>query len=235
MYRRSVKRYQIKQPTDYLKRQAIQRASNFALVRSMQARRTNWNTGKTREELKKYDIFYDSYPSNTTGTTTLINGIATGNSYNEREGRQCYWKTIQVTGMLKPTIEYTLKPSRNDLYVIYDKQPGAALPAMTDIFMESKGGSPLNLDYRDRFIVLAHKSWVVGYSDVTNHYAFGQNAYTVNIFKRINMKTTFKGDTNALTDISTGAIYLLTLGTESVTDNDFPSFYVTTRLRFSEK
>ena len=60
MYRRSVKRYQIKQPTDYLKRQAIQRASNFALVRSMQARRTNWNTGKTREELKKYDIFYDS-------------------------------------------------------------------------------------------------------------------------------------------------------------------------------
>lgn len=218
-----------------LKRKSLSLGSPFVepmdiVATTKQVRRTNWNTGPTRDELKYLDTNFASYGGGTTGSVTLINGVASGSTQITREGRQCYWKTVQVNGFLDPHANQL--EERCDVYVIYDKQPGAAVPALTDLFVQAIGGSPLNLNYRDRFSVIVHKSFVLGLIDGTNYYSTIPNTQKISIYKRVNLKTTFKGDSNAIGDISTGALYLVVVGSQATY---YASPYVNVRLRFAEK
>lgn len=52
-----------------------------------------------REEFKFADVALASYaPVAGTGTVTLLNGIAEGDDYTSRDGRQATMKSIQVRG-----------------------------------------------------------------------------------------------------------------------------------------
>lgn len=184
-------------------------------------------------ELKYLDIPFGSLAASTTGAVSLINGVAVGDTAITREGRQCYWKTLEVHGRLSPSDTTTIG-CRCDMYIIWDDQPGAAVPAITDIFVESIAGSPHNLNYRERFTTIAHRSFALGpISDVaTQAYAGGPVVYLVDIYQKLDLLTTFKGDTNAIGDISKGAMYVVTLGDTAAASGG--TFYFTTRLRFSE-
>ena len=189
------------------------------------------NANATGDELKYLDTNSASYQSGTTGSVTLINGIAAGSTSITREGRQCFWRQVIVSGSLVPN-DATVIGSRNDIFVIWDKQPGAAVPAMTDLFVESIAGSPMNLNYRERFVVLAHNTFAVGglTADAT---AMTPTNTPVTITKRCNLRSTFKGDQNAIGDIATGAMYLVCLGDQA--DASCAKFRVSVRLRFSER
>lgn len=192
---------------------------------------TNSNSGPNREELKYLDINSTTYACGTTGLVTLINGIAAGNTAITREGRQCWWKSVAVQGSIGAA-DATTKACRADVYVIFDKQPGAAVPAVTDILVQAMAGSPMNLDYRERFVTLAHQTFVIGglTADAT---ALTPTIHSVQINKSLNMRTTFKGDANAIGDIATGAIYLLTVGDQA--DASGALLRASIRFRFAEK
>jgi len=192
-------------------------------------RYTNWNARP--EELKYLDTNNASYASGTTGSITLINGVAAGSTAITREGRQAFWKSVNVSGWVAP-VDATVIGSRNDVYVIWDKQPGAAVPAMTDFFVEAKAGSPMNLNYRERFVIIAHKTYTIG-GLTAGAPAVTPTVHAVSINVRLNLRTTFKGDANAIGDIATGAMYLVTLGSEA--DADGALFKVAVRLRFAER
>ena len=105
-------------------------------------RYTNWNARP--EELKYLDTNFANYAVGTTGAVTLINGVAAGSTAITREGRQAFWKSVSVTGTIA-AVDATTQASRGDVVIVWDKQPGAAVPAMTDLFVESKAGSPMTL------------------------------------------------------------------------------------------
>jgi len=189
------------------------------------------NANATGDELKYLDVNFANYACGTTGAVTLINGIAAGNTSITREGRQCFWKQIIINGTIVAADATTIA-SRNDVYVVWDKQPGAAVPAMTDLFVESKAGSPMNLNYRERFVVLAHNTYVIG-GLTADSTALTPTIQPVTITKRINLRTTFKGDANAIGDISTGAMYLVTVGDQA--DASGALLKTSIRLRFSER
>jgi len=190
------------------------------------------NANATGDELKYLDTNSAAYQSGTTGSVTLINGVASGSSQITREGRQCFWKQVIVSGSLVPN-DATVIGSRNDVYVIWDKQPGEAVPAMTDFFVQSIAGSPMNLNYRERFVVLAHQTHAVGGLTTNATAALTPTISPVSISKRINLRTTFKGDDNAIASISTGAMYLVCIGDQA--DADCAKYRVSVRLRFSER
>jgi len=189
------------------------------------------NANATGDELKYLDTNFANYACGTTGAVTLINGIAAGNTSITREGRQCFWKQVIVSGTVVAADATTIA-SRNDVYVIWDKQPGAAVPAMTDIFVESKAGSPMNLNYRERFVVIAHNTFVIGGLTADNT-ALSPTIQPVTISKRLNLRTTFKADANGIGDISTGAMYLVTVGDQA--DASGALLKASIRLRFSER
>jgi hypothetical protein len=192
-------------------------------------RTTNWN--RSADELKYLDINSASYACGTTGAITLINGVAAGSTAITREGRQAYWKSVQVSGSMTPT-DATVIGSRNDVFVVWDKQPGAAVPAMTEIFVQAIAGSPMNLNYRERFMVLAHETFVLG-APIADGASITPNVHAVNIMKRLALRTTFKGDANAIGDIGTGAMYLVTLGDQA--DASCGVLRASVRLRFAER
>jgi len=204
-----------------------QYGSSAASTRSL--RYTNWNARP--EELKYLDINMGSYAVGTTGTVTLINGVAAGSTAITREGRQCFWKSIQVHGTMEPA-DATVQGSRADFFVIFDRQPGAAVPAMTDFFVESTAGSPMNLNYRERFVMLAHRTMTIG-GLTADSTALTPTLHSVNVNVKCNLRTTFKGDANAIGDIATGAMYLVTLGSKA--DASCALLKVALRMRFSER
>jgi len=200
-----------------------------AKMASRALRHTNWNSSP--EELKYNDINSATYVCDTTGTVTLINGVAAGSTAITRIGRQCIWKQVIVSGKLA-AVDDTIIGCRCDVAVIWDKQPGAAVPAMTDFFVEAKAGSPMNLNYRERFVIIAHKTYTIGGLTAAAP-AVTPTVHAVSINVRLNLRTTFKGDANAIGDIATGAMYLVTLGSEA--DADGALFKVAVRLRFAER
>lgn len=193
------------------------------------------NAPKTHyDELKYLDVAYGVAVADTTGTVTLLNGVAVGDTAITREGRQTYWKSVEVHGILQQ-VDNSMVICRCDLYIMYDQQPGAAVPGMTDFFVESVAGSPHNLSYRERFKTLCHWSGTLGprVETATQAVCGTPCVLPVDIYKKLNIRTTYKGDTNAIGDIATGAIYIVTIGTAGA--NNGGSFYITTRMRFSER
>lgn len=206
--------------------------SSAAATRSL--RYTNWNAHP--EELKYLDQpgGIIQHAIGNTGLVALMNGIPAGSTAITREGRQCIWRSVSLSGTVK-AVDATVWSSRNDIFLIWDKQPGAAAPAITDIFTYGKAGSPLNLDYRERFVVLAHRSYVIGGVPISTT-AIGcltPTVHSVNINVKLNHRTTFKGDANTIGDIATGAMYLVLLGDNP--DTEGGQFEGYCRLRFSER
>lgn len=193
-------------------------------------RTTNWN--RSPDELKYLDIVNTVYPCGITSIPVLINGVASGSSAITREGRQCYWKSVQVSGTMKP-VDATVQASRNDVYIIWDKQPSTAVPAMTEIFVEDVVGSPMNLNYRERFLVLAHESYVIGAPVAADGVSMTPNVHAVNIMKRLALRTTFKTDNADIAGIGTGAMYLVCIGDQPNVSGAVLTASV--RLRFAER
>lgn len=156
------------------------------------------------------------------GSAILLNGIATGVTGTTRVGRQCHWKSIHVKMTLVPhTWEH--EACRADVFLIWDKQPGAAVLTTSDIFEAPVGGAAnlcfLRSDMVDRFEILGHRYFQAGHSmEVsvagTKHWSdTSPQEFALDFYKSLQgRQTTFKGDTALIGSIATGALYLFTIG-----------------------
>ena len=184
-----------------------------------------------KHELHYKDIATTSYACDTTGSVTLLNGISTGATATTRQGRKTWFQQLHVQGRLTPASD-AFKRSRVDVYIVFDKQPGAALPSITDMLTESFSGAPKNLDYRERFKFIRKTYFVLG-GDAQAANAKDPTINLVEIHENLTgLFTVYKGDGNAIGDISTGAIYLVTIGDQASPNG--ASLSVNVRLRWSE-
>lgn len=163
-----------------------------------------------RTEKKFVDMAQTTFAANTTGTIALVATIAQGASENQRVGRKIYFKSIQCHGFLQSDTATTITNARYML--VYDAQPGASLPAITDILNTANYNSFLNDANKDRFTVLRDKKYALCGNITTP--STGKEIYAINFFQRLkNLPSTFNTTTGAIGDITTGAIYCLSVGT----------------------
>lgn len=169
-----------------------------------------------RTELKYIDN--DTIPAAVTssGTVTLLNGVASGTGVNERVGRQNTNKSYFGRFGFYPS-STTNAPVGTIIRVIvfFDSQTNsaAAAPAVTDVLETTAWDSPMNLNNRERFKILLEFKVTVGAT------AYTAGALTagspvprvVEKYRKLNMTTTFSGVGSGVSSIATGGIFLLTI------------------------
>lgn len=168
----------------------------------------------------------------TTGTLTLLNGVATGTDFTNRIGRKVCWKSILVQG----NIQNEGDPSTTNLcrfMIFYDSQPNGAAPTVADVLTAATSTSPLNLNNRDRFRMIMDKFYALGSISTTATQAVSDRTTAlIHKYKKLNLETIFDGTTAAIGDIQSGSIYCLTMGT--VAAGTTYEANVSIRLRFTD-
>lgn len=156
------------------------------------------------------DLANAGYAGDTTGSITLIATIAQGVSVNQRLGKKAAYKSLQIRGNV--TAKTTTTSSRVCWMVIYDRKPTNALPAITDVLVNSNQAAFLNDVNSDRFQVVRRMDYqVIGNSTTpsTGCEAFMVNEY-IDLKKRL---VEFNAAaTGAIGDIAKGALYFITVG-----------------------
>jgi len=151
----------------------------------------------------------------------LINGVSTGTDYNNRVGR-----SVMMTSTYH---RYFISDSTNiqmiRVMLVYDKQSnGAAAPGITDILQYADANSPMNLNNRDRFVVISDK--VVATSPNGTEIAFRKK------YKKLRTVTVYGGTGAAATDIISGALYFVAFAFNNVATSTISGY---SRTRFLDQ
>lgn len=188
--------------------------------------------GAPPPELKVIDTAQAVYPCDTTGSVTLVNGIAIGDDFNNRDGRQITLKSVLIQGFVGPT-DASTGVNLARVMLVWDSQPNASLAAIADIFNAATATSPLNLTNRDRFRVVMDKWFAHGPFDTTATMAVADRTVSLcKKYKKLNNTVTFGNTGATIASIQTGALLLVTIGTNAV--NAGASLTCSVRVRFTE-
>jgi len=179
----------------------------------------------------------------------LLNGIQAGTGFFNRVGSRIEMKNLHIRGTIQNSAT-AVAAQQLRILVIYDRQPTGALPVISDILQTrdqagaatTSGLSEINLDNRDRFVIL--RDYNVFAPTVTNtagvqtngpQYPGEDNTLDLNLFIKLKGLGTHYKSTSApttITDIATGALYCAF--TCDQTDNSWISIN-SFRLRYDDK
>lgn len=187
-------------------------------------------------ELKFFDTSISVAPTSTmavpaTGGQLCL--IPQGTTEQQRIGRKCVIKSIQIRGLSK----YVPAASTSGnlgccLYVVLDKQCNGAAAAQTDVFTTSSPNTMMvNLANSDRFVVLKKYSWVAQ-SAAGIQTAFSNDSDRIEWYHKCNIPLEFSSTTGAITEIKSNNVFLL-VGTDGA-DGANITITGTARLRFSD-
>lgn len=181
--------------------------------------------------------------SNETRFVGLLNNIEAGNDFDGRIGRQIYQKYITIRGTIFPRRMgsnsgsfATQTQTTCRTIILWDNCPNGKFFTLRDIFVSATNGtvdtftsqSMLNLNYRERFEILYDRTVVLGPMSVvaTNTpanvvYSTGNGSVPLKIHLKLRRTTTYLAQTTAGLDvdehmISSGALYIITLGNATV-------------------
>jgi len=185
-------------------------------------------------ELKAIDITGEGICVSGSTSVDLLNAVATGTDFTDRVGRKIMMKSIFIRGWLKGQDISNGSPLGNlcRLILVYDRQSNGAAPSMDAILKTTEAQSQLKLDNRDRFTVLVDKAIALGTitNVATQAVAGSPTCRAIKIYKRLNLEVQFSGTTAAIGSIATGALYLISVGSQTTSDGH--SFVYTSRIRF---
>ena len=207
------------------------------LFRSVsQSRYHEWlleqNMLRTRKRpLKFNDVDLNGDVRGNSASMFLLNGMATGTADNTRTGRRVAIEGVHIKGWIASNAADNLSNGSNiepsqlwRAMVLYDKQTSNVGPAVTDVLETSTANSQLNRDNRKRFDVLYDKMWVVGAiirnnpvvpSGSVMDVASGQVVVDINL--DVLLTTTYSGTGSGISNISTGSLHLMLVGTADIT------------------
>ncbi len=158
------------------------------------------------------DLAAATHVMDTTGDIDLMATVGQGVTVNTRVGKKIIWKSVQCHGVIVNNA--TATDNAVSLLVVYDKRPTDALPTITQI-LDTANALSFNKDENSsRFQVLKRID-----EELT-----GSAANQITDFaKRIDFFLNLRGlpcefmaaGTGAIGDISTGALYLITVGTSA--------------------
>lgn len=178
------------------------------------------------------DIAAADYGLDTNGTVTLLNLVPIGTSVSQRVGKKIIMKGLQCRGHSYNQATATF--SNNSIIIIYDHQPGTALPAVTDILVSATSLALNNDNNSRRFRMLKRDDFILSGVPGT---AVGVGPAKLSTFyldlKQLPVvyRSTAAGD---VTDIETGALYLLTIGNNSAAGTTDATARLAFRLRYFE-
>lgn len=182
-------------------------------------------------EIKAIDIPEATITLEAIGTPPtfhLLNGIQVGSGFFNRIGSKIEMLNLHVRGFLVNIATSVQQYGR--ILIVYDRQPNGAAPAITEVLQSrdqtgtasTTDKSEINLDQRDRFIIVRDKDFFL--PSVTNTGGVLTNGpnwpgdieehWEINWFIKLkNLLTHFKSSTNPTTvaDINTGALYAIFL------------------------
>lgn len=161
-------------------------------------------------EKKFVDLASATYALNTTGSIALIPVVAQGAGESQRIGRKINLMSVQMHGYcLSDTATVT---ARGRVMIVYDRQPNAALAAITDVLDTISSQSFLNDQNKNRFRVLYNRHYAFSGNITTP--ATGKEIKIVDEFIKLRKLETTYGvvGTGAIGDIKTGALLLVTVG-----------------------
>lgn len=190
-------------------------------------------SGTSLNEKKVIDVDPAAYAFDTTGSVTLLNGVATGTDFTDRIGRKIVIKSIYSRGIVFP-VDNNVGNTLCRMLIVYDMQSNGSAPAITDVLKSASPASQLNMNNRDRFRVLVDKQWAMGViSDAaTTSIAGSPTVFSHKTFKKCNLEVLFNGTTNGIGSIATGAIYRITIGNQ-IAGNGGTSL-ISSRIRFAD-
>lgn len=183
---------------------------------------------------KKFVDTTSSPVFDTTGTIKLLATVPVGPGANERIGKKINWKSLQVRGrILAGSTGTVADPS---LLIVYDKRPTGTLPAITDILESAQSKALNNAQNENRFRILRRFDWAMAGNSTTP--ATGTEVVSADFFLPLKglvaeYKSALSTGTGAIADIDTGALYLVTVGSNGA-GTAAPSGDLTFRVRYED-
>lgn len=192
-----------------------------------------WGTRRTMNELKAIDVDPANYTVISTPSVTLLNGCAVGTDYTDRIGRKITMKSIFIRGSLIPQ-DNSSGPNTNRMLIVYDKQCNGTAVTTTDVLKTAVPTSQINLNNRDRFIILYDKCWIQAaiLDTATQSFSGSPTCFKIKLYRKLNLDTQYSGTTAAVSSIATGNIYMIWLNENATTAGSIAT--VSTRIRFTD-
>ena len=188
---------------------------------------------------------------NTLAAFVVLNPVQQGPAYYNRIGSRIELSSVNLRGLINPlTVKNATQA--NDIgriIIFYDRQTNGVLPTQVDLLQtRDQGGnatnvgiSPINLDNRDRFLIIRDYQVFFPESDnvgitrfVNTQSKEGNNEYNINMHIKLKgLQTMFKSTSNPITagDIATGGLFI---GFISHTTTATKSCTWTARLRYKD-
>lgn len=189
---------------------------------------------KAQEELKFLDTARATYqPTQSAGVVQLLNGIAQGDDYNSRDGRQATMRSVHVRGTVENNGVGAGALQARLLLVWDNAANGAALTVAQVMSADDAIAFPL-IDNANRFTILRDWHEVIGATNntATQAYAAGSNVMDIDFYVKLSDLTQFSGTGATIASIQSGSLYLVMLS--SINTAGGTLFKLATRVRFSE-
>lgn len=181
-----------------------------------------------------------------------------GSDFNNRIGRKCVIKSIYMKYRCFP--RYIENPGGAPyvaqsqwpqtairVLIVKDTNPNGVTPAITDMLqVDTATGlvdplSFINMNNRDRFTIIfdklhqfgAFSTGIVGVSPIQS--ALGPVCVTKKFYKKCNHEVIFNGSsTGLISDIASGALYVVYLGSETLGSNRYGNLENNWRIRYDD-
>lgn len=166
-----------------------------------------------QKETGYVDVASTNYAMDTTGAIVLLNTVAQGASVNQRVGKRIQLKSLQCRGLMRSLTTTTFTDGA--ILIVYDRRPDGSLPAITAILDTVSSRSFNNDSNSDRFKVV--RRWDRTFTGNTTTPATGGECFNFDEFVGLaGLPTVYKAvGTGAIGDISEGALYLVTVGSDA--------------------
>lgn len=189
------------------RRFAAQRASRAAFAARKRFGSRYVRAARDVMELKSIDVSATT-AVNTTYSVALLNGIATGDDIASRDGRRVTMRSVQIRA-----INYVDSGTGIDqvhrVLLVQDKQTNGAALTVGDVIDSASYGvlANRNMSGRERFVVLMDKTFDL--SEVASE----KSKISWEFYRKLSLPVIYNNTGSAVTDIASGSLYLLFLGT----------------------
>lgn len=162
-----------------------------------------------------------------TGGMTCINLPVQGSTVNERIGSKITTKALTIRFRFSTLFtNYTSLSCR--ILVVHDHQPNNAYPTIATILQDTSGNTRFltstNMGFRDRFKILRDK--IITFNKNAN------TGYAGKSFLMPNIQCSYSASTGAMTDITTGALYVIMFSNYADANDNVIIDSLYTRLRY---
>jgi hypothetical protein len=165
-------------------------------------------------DIKFIDTAAAGYGCDTTGSVTLLNGVATGTDFTNRIGRRIRNIRVLCRGFMAPESYTSTINNLVRIMIVIDHQPNGAIAGVTDILASSSSMTDINISNCKRFSIIKDMTMALGYFSNTATQAVSASMGTEPVVfeQQLNVLSEFLTTGGTITGLSSNALLLLTIG-----------------------